>query len=591
LDLRDSKSLVDVALGRRKADLLVKDGRLVNVFTGEILEHTGVAVKNGRIALVGDVEEIQCDRSSTMNAKGYYLVPGLIDGHVHIESSMLTLTQFARTVLPRGTTTVMIDPHEIGNVLGLKGVQLMLNEARKLPLKVFVQVPSCVPSAPDLETTGATINVSDVKKAMTWKSVIGLGEVMNYRGVLEKSWKLLREIEETEKAGKTVEGHAPKLTEAQLNAYTSCGVEGNHEATTGEEALQNLRLGIGLEVREGSTMKDLKGLMKMLLKAKVDLRHCLLVSDDRSATDLVKEGHMDHIVRRAIEEGVDPIQALQMATINPAEHFKVSKEVGIIAPGRIADILIVKRIEEMKAEKVIANGSLLAENGIPNVNIGNPKYPTYAKKTVHTRRALSTADFDIKSPKAGGPIKALIINVVKGGSFTEKLVHTLKAKDGLLEADPSDDILKISVVERHKGTGNVGKGFVKGFGMKKGAIASTFGHDAHNIVVLGIRSGDMAFAANVVSDMDGGLVAVESGHVLAKLSLPIAGLMSDRPADEVASKLEALDRSAEKLGATVDKPFTVLSFMPLAVIPELRVTDKGLVDVTKFSLTNIMIPD
>jgi adenine deaminase len=327
------------------------------------------------------------------------------------------------------------------------------------------------------------------------------------------------------------------------------------------------------------------------LKAKVDLRHCLLVSDDRSATDLVKEGHMDHIVRRAIEEGVDPIQALQMATINPAEHFKVSKEVGIIAPGRIADILIVKRIEEMKPEKVIANGSLLAENGIPNVNIGNPKYPTYVKKTVHTRRALSTADFDIKSPKAGGPIKALIINVVKGGSFTEKLVHTLKAKDGLLEADPSDDILKISVVERHKGTGNVGKGFVKGFGMKKGAIASTFGHDAHNIVVLGIRSGDMAFAANVVSDMDGGLVAVESGHVLAKLSLPIAGLMSDRPADEVASKLEALDRSAEKLGATIDKPFTVLSFMPLAVIPELRVTDKGLVDVTKFSLTNIMIPD
>jgi adenine deaminase len=591
LDLRDAKSLVDVALGRRKADLVVKDGRLVNVCTGEILEHTGVAVKNGRIALVGDVEEIQCDKSSIINAKGYYLVPGLIDGHVHIESSMLTLTQFTRTVLPRGTTTVMIDPHEIVNVLGLKGVQLMLNEARKLPLKVFVQVPSCVPSAPDLETTGATINASDVKKAMAWKGVIGLGEVMNYPGVLEKRWKLLREIEETEKSGKTVEGHAPKLTEAQLNAYTSCGVEGNHEATTGEEALQNLRLGIKLEVREGSTMKNLKGLVKALLKAKVDLRHCLLVSDDRNATDLVKEGHMDHIVRRAIEEGVDPIQALQMATINPAEHFKVSKEVGIIAPGRIADILMVKRIEEMKPEKVIANGSVLAENGTAKVNIGNPKYPTYVKKTVHMRRALSTADFDVKSPKVEGPIKTLIINVIEGEAFTEKLVHTLKAKDGLLEADPSNDILKISVVERHKGTGNVGKGFVKGFGIKKGAIASTFGHDAHNIVVLGVRSGDMAFAANVVSDMDGGLIAVESGHVMAKLALPIAGLMSDRPADEVASKLEALDRAAEKLGATVDKPFTVLSFMPLAVIPELRVTDKGLVDVNKFSLTSVMIPD
>ena len=591
MDVREVKSLIDVALGRRKADLVVKDGRLVNVCTGEIQERTGVAVKNGRVAFVGDIEEIQYDRSSSVNAKGYYLVPGLIDGHVHIESSMLTLTQFARTVLPKGTTTVMIDPHEIGNVLGLKGVQLMLNEARKLPLKVFVQVPSSVPSAPGLETTGATINASDVKKAMAWKGVIGLGEVMNYPGIFEKSWKLLKEIEETEKAGKTVEGHAPRLTEAQLNAYTSCRIEGNHEATTAEEALQNLRLGIKLELREGSSMKNLNGLVKTLLKTKVHLRRCLLVSDDRNAPDLVKEGHMDHILRRAIEEGIDPIRAIQMATINPAEHFKVSKDVGIIAPGRIADILLVRRLEEMRPEKVIANGSILAENGVLDASIGNPKYPDYVRKTVHVRRELSSGDFDIKSSVVNGPVKALVIDISGDGSITKKLVHTLKAKDGLLESDTSDDLLKIAVVERHKGTGNVGKGFVKGFGMKKGAIASTIGHDAHNIVVVGVRSGDMAFAANVISDMEGGLAAVDSGHVMAKLSLPVAGLMSDLPADEVASKVEALDRSAQKLGTKIEKPFHVLSFMPLAVIPELRITDKGLVDVNKFSLTSLLVPD
>ena len=589
MDLVDTKSLIDVALGRRKADLVLKDGRLVNVSTGEINDHVGVAIKNNRLAFVGDVDDIQCSKSSMINAKGYYLVPGLIDGHVHIESSMLTLTQFARAVLPRGTTTVMIDPHEIGNVIGLKGVQLMLNEAKRLQLKVFVQIPSCIPSAPGLETAGARIEVKDVKRALGWKGVIGLGEVMNYSGILEKSSKLLKEIEETVKSGKTVEGHAPRLTESQLNAYTSCRIEGNHEATTGDEALQNLRLGLKVELRESSTTKNLGQLLKVLLKAKVDLRNCLLVSDDRTAVELVREGHMDHIVRRAIEEGVDPVRAIQMATINPAEHFKVSKEVGVIAPGRIADILLVKRLEEMKADKVIANGSVVAENGALNISLGAPRYPEYVERTVHVGKELASADFDVRSPVVNGPVRVLIIDIGEDGIQTKKVVHTLKAHDGLLEADPSGDIAKVGVVERHKGTGNVGKGLVRGFGLKKGAIASTFGHDAHNMVVLGVRSGDMAFAANVLSDMNGGLVAVESGHVLAKLALPIAGLMSDRPADEVSTRLESLEASAKKLGAKISKPFSALSFLSLAVIPELRVTDKGLVDVNANRLTSLFV--
>ncbi len=591
LDVKDVKSLIDVALGRGRADLVVKDGRLVNVCTGEILERAGVAIKNGRIAFVGDVEEVQCSRSSILSAKGHYLVPGLIDGHVHIESSMLTLTQFARVVLPRGTTTVMIDPHEIGNVLGLRGVQLMLSEARRLPLKVFVQVPSCVSSAPGLETTGATIDLREVRKAMSWNGVVGLGEVMNFPDVLGKSWKLLHEIQEAERTGKTIEGHAPRMTEAQLNAYASSRIEGNHEATTGEEALENLRLGIKLEVREGSKEKDLKKLLKALLKARVNLTRCMLVSDDRSATDLVKEGHMDHIVRRAVEEGVDPVRALQMATINPADHFKVGKDVGMIAPGRIADMLIVKRVEDMKPDTVMANGLIIARNSVLRSDIEVPKYPNYVRKSVHVGKELSGGDFDVRSPVEDGLVKGLVIVIPEDGILTKKLTYNLIAKEGLLEADPSNDIVKVCVVERHRATGNVGKGFVKGFGMKKGAIASTVGHDAHNITVLGVRGGDMAFAANVVSDMDGGLVAVESGHVLAKLTLPIAGLMSDRPAEEVASKLEALDKAAKRLGATVDKPFLALSFMPLIVIPELRVTDKGLVDVDQFRLTSLMPPD
>ncbi len=591
MDIYDVKSLIDVALGRRKADLVVKDGRLVNVCTAEIIEHTGLAIKNGRIAFVGNVEEIQCDRSSVINAKGSYLVPGFIDGHVHIESSMLTITQFARAALPRGTTAVMMDPHEIANVLGIKGIQLMLREASNLPLKVFAEMPSCVPSAPGLETTGATINANDVKKAMTWKGVIGLGEVMNFPGVFEKSWKLLKEIEETEKSGRTVEGHAPKLTEAQLNAYVASRIEGNHEATTADYALQNLRLGMKLELREGSTMRNMNELLKVLLKTKVDHRHCLFVSDDITAMDLVNNGHMNHIVRRAIEEGLDPIRAIQMATINTAEHFKVSKEVGMIAPGRIADVLIMKNLKEMKPEKVIANGRVVAEDGILNANIPNPEYPGYAKKTIHVGKQLCAPDFDIKSEVSDGPVKALIIDVTKGGAVTRKLVLTIRVKDGIVESDPANDIIKIGVVERHKATGNVGKGFVKGFGMKKGAIASTVAHDAHNIVVLGVRSGDMAFAANIVSDMDGGLTAVESGHVLAKLALPIAGLMSDKPADEVANKAEALNAAAKKLGAKLDEPFSVLSFMSLAVLPELRITDKGLVDVNKLSITSVLVAD
>ncbi len=585
------RSLIDVALGRRKADLVVKDGQLVNVCTGEIIEHSGLAIKNDRIAFVGNVEEIQCDGSSVINAKGAYLVPGFIDGHVHVESSMLTLTQFARAVLSRGTTAVMMDPHEIANVLGLKGIHLMLREARNLPLKVFVQIPSCVPSSPGLETTGATINSSDVKKAMGWKGIVGLGEVMNFPGIFQKSWKLLKEIEEADKSGVAVEGHAPKLTETQLNAYAASRIEGNHEVMTADYALQNLRLGIKLEVREGSSMKNMDELLKVLLRTNIEDRHCFFVSDDITAMDLVDNGHMDHIVRRAIEEGLDPIRAIQMVTINPAEHFKVSKEVGMLAPSRIADVLIVRNIKEMKPHKVIANGRVVAQDGIVNASLSHPEYPVYAKKTMHVGKRLSIADFDIKSPVSEGTVKALVIEITKGGTATRKLMHTIRAKDGMLEPDSANDIVKIGVVERHRATGNIGKGFVKGFGIKKGAIVSTVGHDAHNMVVLGLQSGDMAFAANVVSDMDGGLAAVEAGHVLAKLALPVAGLMSEKPADEVARKARALNEAARRLGVKVDEPFSILSFMSLAVIPEIRITDKGLVDVDKSSIMSLLVPE
>jgi len=584
----DRTELVGVALGREPADIVMKGGRLVNVDTAEIEDGVDVVLKGKRIALVGDGRHCIGKGTPVIEAEGRYIVPGLLDAHVHVESSMVTVTQFARAVLPHGTTGVFIDPHEIANVLGMLGVKLMLGEGANLPLKVFATIPSCVPSAPGLETTGAEIGPSDVAEGLKWERVVGLGEVMNFPGVLAGDKKTYSEIQAALDRHRAVEGHAPGLLGKRLSAYVAAGIRSDHESLTREEAIKKLRLGMKLEIREGSTAKNLKALVKPILELKLDTRHCLLATDDRHPADLVMEGHMDHVIRRAIEEGLDPIRAIQMATINTAEHFGVDGELGSISPGKLADILIVNDIENFSAEKVIADGRLVAESGRLAIKFPAPRYPKFARRTMNLKQ-VTPKDFDVKAPVRKGEVKVRVIGLVDGQVFTKHEIASLKVEDGLMKSDLVNDILKVAVVERHRATGNIGRGFVRGFGMKKGAIASSVGHDAHNITIVGTNERDMAVAVNVVARMGGGQVVVNKGEVLARVELPIAGLMSDKPVEAVSSELEVLHRVAKRLGIRLKSPFMRLSFLPLAVIPKLRITDKGLVDVEKFKLVDLFV--
>jgi len=580
--------LVGVALGREPADIVMKGGRLVNVDTAEIEDGVDVVLKGKRIAVVGDGRHCIGKGTTVIEAKGKYLTPGLLDAHVHVESSMVTVTQFARAVLPHGTTGVFIDPHEIANVLGMLGVKLMLGEGANLPLKVFVTIPSCVPSAPGLETNGAEIGPSDVAEGLKWERVVGLGEVMNFPSVLAGDKKTHDEIRAALDRHKVVEGHAPGLLGRELFAYVAAGMRSDHESLTREEAIEKLRLGMKLEIREGSTAKNLKALVKPILELKLDTRHCLLATDDRHPADLVREGHMDHVTRRAIEEGLDPIRAIQMATINTAEHFGVDGELGSISPGKLADILIVNDIEKFSTEKVIADGRLVAEGGRLAIKFPAPRYPKFARRTMNLKQ-VTPKDFDVRAPVRKGKVKVRVIGLVEGQVFTKHEIASLKVEDGLVKPDLVNDILKVAVVERHRATGNIGRGFVHGFGMRRGAIASSVGHDAHNITIVGTNERDMTIAVNVVARMGGGQVVVNKGEVLSKVELPIAGLMSDKPVEKVSSELEVLQRAAKRLGIELKSPFMRLSFLPLAVIPKLRITDKGLVDVEKFKLVDLFV--
>jgi len=515
-----------------------------------------------------------------IDARGKYILPGLLDAHVHIESSMMTVTQFARAVLPHGTTGVFIDPHEIANVLGMCGVKLMLDEGDRLPLKVFVTLPSCVPSAPGFETSGTEIGLRDILEGLRWRRVVALGEVMNYSGVLAGDKKMRGEISATLDAQKIVEGHAPGLLGKELAAYMAAGVRSDHESFSPEEAVQKLRLGMALEIREGSAAKNLAALIKPILKFKFDTRHCLLATDDRHPEDLMREGHIDHVVRRAIEEGVDPIKAIQMATLNTAEHFELDREMGSISPGKIADVVMVGNLEKFNVERVIANGKIVAERGKLKITLPIRKPPSFAKKTMKLKRRVSAEDFEIIAKKAG-KVKVRVIGIAEGQILTSQHIEHLETRGGAVLLDAKRDIAKVAVVERHRATGNIGLGFVRGFGIRRGAIASSVGHDAHNITVVGVNDEEMATAVNTIASIGGGQVVVSRGEVLARVGLPIAGLMSDEPVEIVSAQLGKLHLAAKRLGIKIRSPFMQMAFLPLAVIPELRITDKGLVDVKR----------
>ena len=577
------EKLVSAALGRSKASLVIKGGALVNVFTGEIVENTDVAVLEDRIVLVGNAEHTVGPETKIIEAYGKYLAPGFLDGHVHVESSMLTVTQFAKAVLPRGTTTVFIDPHEIANVLGINGVRMMHDEGLGLPLKVYVSIPSCVPAtSPEFETGGAEIGLKEVEEAFSWRNTVALGEVMNYPGVLSLDPKMIEEVKAALRKGRIVEGHFFGNLNEELNAYVAAGISSDHESVTMEAGLAKLRLGMHVMVREASAWRDLKEVIKVVTERKIDARRVCLVSDDREPSDLLKEGHVDYIVRRAVEEGVDPVTSIQMATLNTAEHFNVDGEIGAIAPGMVADILVLSDLNRVLVDTVIASGMVVAKSGRLVAEIPEYQYPEEVRRTVRLNRKLYENDFKIRVDPCKEVFKVRVIQVVEAKTITRSILVDIRQRNGFLEADPDQDIAKVAVVERHRSSGNMGIGFVKGFGFRNGAVASTVAHDSHNMLIVGMNDSDMALAGNTLAEVGGGMIAVEDGNILALLELPIAGLMSDKPVQEVAAKVEKLSEAWRRLGCRMTHPFMTMSLLALPVLPELRITDKGLIDTVGF---------
>ncbi len=561
-----------VARGDEPADLVLRGGRVLSVFTGELLE-ADVAVAGGHVAGLGSY-----DGQEVADVSGLVLLPGFIDAHMHLESTKLMVDEFARAVLPWGTTTVVIDPHEIANVFGLDGVRALLNLARDVPLDYYVMVSSCVPASP-FESNGATVDAADIEGFLVEEErALGLAEVMDYPNLVAGDAAILAKLEAARRAGdRHVDGHAPGLSGRALNAYLAAGVGSDHECTTYDEALEKRRLGMWIMIREGSAARNLEALLPLVLRFGPE--NCLLCTDDREPDHLLEEGHVNDVVRRAVALGCPPHQAVVMATLNTARYHRLHRH-GAVAPGRVADIVAVEDLAGFRPVRVWKRGRLVAADGEP-VGVPRVAAPGWMRDSVRVP-PLSARAFSIR---ASGPIR--VIGVRPGSIVTDALVADPRLQEGEAVADPHRDLAKVAVVERHRGSGRVGLGFVTGFGLRQGALASTHAHDAHNVVVVGVDDADMAAAVNHLARVGGGQVAVADGQVVAEVPCPIGGLLSDRPVEEVAAQMRRAADAARRLGCTLPEPFMAMSFLALSVIPELRITDRGLVDTVRFELVPV----
>ena len=579
--------LAKVATGAEKADLVIKNARLVNVCTCEIMDNISVAVADGRIALVGDAEHCIGENTRVIDAENKYLAPAFMDGHIHIESSMLSVGEYAKAVVAHGTSGVFIDPHEICNVLGLDGVNYMMEDAKRTPLKTMLTTPSCVPAVGGFEDTGAKIDPEDVALTMDYDCCVGLGEMMNFPGILGGNPHTHGIVGETLKAGKIPTGHY-SLPEngSGLNAYIASGLRCCHESTRAEDALAKMRLGMYAMLREGSAWHDLHEVVKAITENKVDSRYACLISDDTHPHTLIQHGHLDYIVRRAIEEGVDPVTAIQMVTINVAQCFQLDHDMGSVAPSKCADMVLLDDLNTCHVTDVFIDGEYVAKDGRIIAEFGTYTYPEKAVNSVHLER-LTAEDFQIACAGEHADVHAIEIIPARVGTF-DRIVK-LPVYDGGIAADPAQDVLKVAVFERHKRTGTVGKGFVKGFGIRRGALAQTVAHDAHNLLVVGSNDEDMALAANTLIECGGGLAAVLDGKVLSVVELPIAGLMSDRPIEEMSASIEKMEQTWVDMGSTLPSPFMTMALIPLACLPETRLTNRGLVDCRTFAFIDLVV--
>ncbi len=567
----ERQKLIEIARGDKPAAVLLKNANLVNVLTGEIYQ-TDIAIRRSRIVGLGEGYEAE----EVIDLEGRYVAPGYIDAHVHIESAMVTPREFATVVIPYGITSVVTDPHEIANVLGLEGIAFMLEQAKYGPISMYVMASSCVP-ATDMETAGANLEADDIAHLRANPWVLGLAEMMNYPGVVAGDRIVLDKLEAFD--GTRIDGHCPGLTGKALNAYVAAGVRSDHECTTVEEAREKLRLGMTIFIREATNAHNLRTLLP-LVTPENSHRICFC-TDDRQPADLIDEGSIDHMVRVAIEMGIDPMRAIQMGTINTAQYFGLSDR-GALAPGWRADFFVFSDLKRPVAEQVYRGGYLVAENG-KMLPIVEAKRPIQLRHSMNIRWDV----VDLTIPASGA--RARVIGSIPNQLITDHRILELKQENGLAVSDTERDILKMAVIERHRSTGNVGKGFVQGIGLKRGAIAGTVAHDHHNLIVIGVDDASMMHAARAVATMGGGLAAAEGETVLAQLPLPVAGLMSDQPIDKVRQAFDTLLEAARQLGSPLHDPFMAMSFMALEVIPSLKLTDVGLVDVDQFVVVELFV--
>ncbi len=583
--------LIAVAAGREAADMVIRGGIWVNVHSREALPDHDVAVAAGRVAYVGpDATHCVGPDTQIIEARGRYMIPGLCDAHMHIESGMLTPAEFARAVIPHGTTSMFTDPHEIANVLGLEGVRLMHDEALMQPVNIYTQMPSCAPSAPGLETTGYEITPEDVAEAMSWPGIIGLGEMMNFPGVIHGDPKMLAEIAATQRAGKTVGGHyaSPDLG-SDFAAYVAGGPADDHEGTCEADAIARVRQGMRSMMRLGSAWYDVQSQITAVTEKGLDPRNFILCTDDCHSGTLVNEGHMNRVVHHAIACGCDPLVALQMATINTATHFGLEREIGSITPGRRADIILSSDLTELPVETVIARGRIVAEGGKVTVDCPHLNWPETARNTVHLGHALTATDFEIAAPTGANRVRANVIGVVENQAPTQALKAELPIIGGLVEGEGG--VCQIALVERHRATGGVTNAFVSGFGYRgRMAMASTVAHDSHHMIVVGTDREQMALAANRLAEVGGGITIFRDNEELALVELPIAGLMSDSPASDVAAKAQQMVEAMQACGCQLNNAYMQHSLLALVVIPELRISDLGLVDVRTFEKIDLLEP-